>query len=239
MCNSICLRLKRILSFFLNPYKVKYWEKRSPNLYLGSIEKMQTQRIDGSFIGLSIDPKHFFEIYCDLSNCSLPFSDLSIAKVQAEDVLEHIEYKFVPKLFGEIYRVLRIGGVFRLSVPDYQTPFLRKRCVFNQKGEILIDALTGSNIGFDTETGGPTAIHDSFGNSHLWFPTHSQLTRLIEDSGLKSSVQVVLHHGYLSEDNYVITEIPDDAMPVRRSPPGDMRNNGKPISLIMDIIKIS
>ena len=237
--NRVYIRLKRAFHFFLNSQKVKYWKRRSPNLYLGSIEKTQIQRTDGSFIGLSIDPMHFFEIYCNLSNASLPFADSSILKVQAEDVLEHIEYKCLPGLFDEIYRVLQIQGIFRISVPDYQTPFLLERCVFNHRGEILIDALTGSKIGFDSATGRPAAIHDSFGNSHLWFPTHSKLMRLIEKSEFKNSIHFVLRHGYLSDEQYLTDEVPDETMPVRRSPPGDMRNNGKPVSLILDMIKIS
>jgi SAM-dependent methyltransferase len=218
---------------------VKYWRKQCPNLYLGSIEKTQIQRTNGSFIGTSIYPMHFFEIYCDLSQASLPFASSSVSKVQGEDVLEHLDYEQLPKLFDEIHRVLVIGGVFRVSVPDYNSPFLLKRCVFNYLGEIVLDASTDSSVGFDVATGSPTLNHDTFGNSHLWFPTYSQIMQLIEGSGFQNSSEVVLHHGYLSDVDFFTEVIPDETMPVRRSPPGDMRSNGKPISLVLDIIKNS
>ena len=129
------------------------------------------------------------------------------------------------------------GGVFRVSVPDHHSPFLLKRCVFNHREEILLDASTDSNIGFDVLTGTPTFKPDAFGNSHLWFPTHIKLMELIEKSDFRNPSKVVLYHGYLTEDVFVTENIPDEIMPVRRSPPGDMRSNGKPICLVLDIIK--
>lgn len=237
--NRISARLRRTFHYYLNSYKVKYWRKRSPNLYLGSIEKAQIQRKDGSFIGTSIYPMHFFEIFCDLSRACLPFASSTIYKVQGEDVLEHLNYEQLPNLFDEIYRVLVIGGVFRVSVPDYQAPFLLKRCVFDYSGEIVLDASTDSNVGFDIVSGTPTLHNDALGNSHLWFPTHNLLLQLIQESHFKNSSEVVLYHGYFSKVDFVTEVIPDHTMPVRRSPPGDFRNEGKPISLVLDIIKRS
>jgi SAM-dependent methyltransferase len=228
---------KLLVQKILQRYKLKYWRGMSPNLYLGTLEKDQIQRETGFFIGLSIDPSHFFEIYCNLTQAVLPFDNSSINKVQAEDVLEHIPFEILPSLLDEIYRVLKVGGVFRISVPDYATPFLRSRCAFDYKGDFLIDVLTGSSLKLDSDSGTPIAVHDTLGNSHLWFPDFTNLMSLIEVSDFRDSADVKLLHGYVSEDLSVVNDIPDLTMPVRRCPPGDQRNSGKSISLIVDVVK--
>jgi len=39
--------------------------------------------------------------------------------VQSEDVMEHIEYDLLKNTINDIYRILKPGGLFRLSMPDY------------------------------------------------------------------------------------------------------------------------
>ncbi len=49
----------------------------------------------------------------------LPFADGSADRVLAEHVVEHLDFKEdVPRLFGEVFRVLAPGGTFRVIVPD-------------------------------------------------------------------------------------------------------------------------
>jgi hypothetical protein len=234
---AIKIRAEKLIQKVLQRYKLKYWRRMSPNLYLGTLGKDQIQCETGFFIGLSIDPSHFFEIYCDLTEAVLPFDCSSVNKVQAEDVLEHIPFVILPSLFDEIYRVLKVGGVFRISVPDYSTPFLRSRCAFDYKGNFLIDVLTDSSLKLDLNSGTPVAVHDTLGNSHLWFPNFTNLMSLIEASNFRNSADVKLLHGYVSEDLSVVNDIPDLTMPVSRCPPGDQRNAGNSISLIVDVIK--
>jgi SAM-dependent methyltransferase len=221
----------------LSRYKLKYWRRKSPNLYLGSLEKDQIQRNSGYFIGLSMEPKYFFEIYCDLRKAKLPFDSSSVNKVQAEDVLEHLPYEMLPSLLNEIYRVLKIDGIFRISVPDYMTPFLRRRCAYDFQGNLLIDVLTGSSLKLSLDSGTPIALHDTFGNSHLWFPNFTNLMRLIEATDFGKGSEVKLLHGYVSEFSSRVDEIPDTTMPVRRCPPLDQRNSGNSVSLIVDLLK--
>jgi predicted SAM-dependent methyltransferase len=49
----------------------------------------------------------------------MPLQDNCVESYQAEDVFEHIDYDKLPEVINEIYRVLKPGGYFRLSVPDY------------------------------------------------------------------------------------------------------------------------
>jgi predicted SAM-dependent methyltransferase len=49
----------------------------------------------------------------------LPFRTGQVKRLLAEHVVEHLDFREeVPRLFGEIYRVLEIGGVARIIVPD-------------------------------------------------------------------------------------------------------------------------
>ena len=48
-----------------------------------------------------------------------PFADQSAALVYACHCLEHFPWKVVPRVLVEWRRVLRPGGILRLSVPDF------------------------------------------------------------------------------------------------------------------------
>ena len=51
-----------------------------------------------------------------------PIPDGTVDRVHSEDCFEHIEETSYPKIFREVYRVLKKGGLFRLAVPDYLNP---------------------------------------------------------------------------------------------------------------------
>ena len=86
-----------------------------PYLYFGSLGAHERQYQIPNFTGLALEPKHGREIKHDLTQ-PLPYPDNSIAKVQAQDVLEHLAFDKVPFVLDEIYRVLKSGG--RLAVSD-------------------------------------------------------------------------------------------------------------------------
>jgi predicted SAM-dependent methyltransferase len=49
----------------------------------------------------------------------LPFADRSVARILAEHVVEHIDFRSdIPVVFSDWYRVLRLGGITRIVVPD-------------------------------------------------------------------------------------------------------------------------
>ena len=50
----------------------------------------------------------------------IPFPDGSVDAVYHSHVLEHIDRSAVPGCLAEIRRVLRIGGVHRIVVPDLE-----------------------------------------------------------------------------------------------------------------------
>lgn len=217
--------------------KLSYWSKKSPNLYFGALKRKQVQRVYGGFIGLSLRPIHFFEIKCDVSKGSLPFYSGSISKIQAEDVLEHIQLALIPELLNEIYRVLKPGGIFRLSVPDYNSIVLRKRSIYNYKGEVIADPLTGSSIYYNSQTESIEVKHRLDGNSHLWFPTKSLLDNLVEASSIRNCTVINFWHFSSSSEKHSVEKFPDMNMPIFRCPPNDMRANGLPVSIVVDFVK--
>ena len=53
----------------------------------------------------------------------LPYEDNSVDEVRSESMLEHMSFLEEPKLFYEVKRVLRAGGIFNMSVPNFEKLF--------------------------------------------------------------------------------------------------------------------
>lgn len=51
---------------------------------------------------------------------NLPLPDGSCDEVRADAMLEHLSFSEEPKIFFEVKRVLKRGGVFFVSVPDFE-----------------------------------------------------------------------------------------------------------------------
>jgi predicted SAM-dependent methyltransferase len=51
---------------------------------------------------------------------ALPYADMSVSEVNADGLLEHLSFKEEPKFLREVQRVLRPGGKFTFSVPDFE-----------------------------------------------------------------------------------------------------------------------
>ncbi len=55
----------------------------------------------------------------DISDLSI-FGDCSVDLIYACHVLEHFKRKEIDNVLNEWYRVLKVGGMIRLSVPDFE-----------------------------------------------------------------------------------------------------------------------
>lgn len=62
-----------------------------------------------------------FSIYHDLED-KFPIPDNSVDRIHSEDCFEHIEITKYSEILKELYRILKPGGLFRFSVPDYLNP---------------------------------------------------------------------------------------------------------------------
>lgn len=50
----------------------------------------------------------------------LPYPDGTVSEVNADGLLEHLTFKEEPRFLYEVRRVLKKGGVFKFSVPDFE-----------------------------------------------------------------------------------------------------------------------
>jgi len=178
---------------------------------------------------IGLCPKYFNErcIIHDIRE-DMPLPENSVDIYQSEDVFEHIEYDILPQIFNEIYRVLKIGGLFRLSLPDYRCDILHNRCIYNDCGKILFDPGGGGWLEEDIVVGG----------GHLWFPLLEDVMSLFEQSHFDPQ-KVKLLHGYISYDEVVLNIIDYSLGHIKRTPDNDQRVSSpyRPLSIVIDAYK--
>jgi len=209
--------------------------KGETGLYFGNLHPEEVQNLKG-FIGLALYPRFERDLAHDACN-PLPFPDNSVPKVQSQDVFEHLDQNRVPAILDEIYRVLKPGGRFRLSMPDYRSPLLRSRCAFDDKGAIMVDLRMGGHVTYDLGTMKIVKRFDDDGEAHVWFPVIESVKAMIDRSALRNCAHIDYLHYITTEGAPVVTEFSMDEMPVMRAPPHDDRANGWPISIIVDFVK--
>lgn len=66
---------------------------------------------------ITLDRCRLSDIYWDL-NKNLPFVDNQFNVVYSSHVLEHFSFKELQRLLGELYRVIKPGGIMSVCVPD-------------------------------------------------------------------------------------------------------------------------
>jgi predicted SAM-dependent methyltransferase len=173
------------------------------------------------FIGLSLTKNDRYHIIHDVRD-TIPLPDNSVTFYQSEDVFEHIPYDSVPKIFEEIYRVLKEKCYFRLSMPDYRCDFLLNRSTKDKLGSIIFDSGGG---------GSPK------NPGHIWFPNYEKVVWLFENSKFRNSYKVL--HGYLPDGTPIMEEIDYNIGYILRTPDHDKRVQSprRPMSIVVDAIK--
>jgi len=204
-------------------------------LYFGSLGRHERQFQVPNFIGLALEPAHDREIKHNLTD-PLPYPDASIAKIQAQDVLEHLPFEKVAAVLDEIYRVLQPGGTFRLSVPDYRSPIQKRRSIYDARGRVIGDLMMGATSYLDQATGDARVRFSSDGEAHLWFPRYELITHLVLKSELRKS-RIHFYQGFIDDHTYLCEPVPDSEMFVQRAAPHDRRAGGAPTSIIADFVK--
>jgi predicted SAM-dependent methyltransferase len=69
---------------------------------------------------LNIQPGPHVDFLCSCTDLS-QFPDGSVTEIYASHVIEHLGYFHeLPQAFGEFARVLKVGGVLRVGVPDLE-----------------------------------------------------------------------------------------------------------------------
>lgn len=205
-------------------------------LYFGNLGPFEQQYRIPNFIGLALHPNHQREVQHNALD-ALPFATASIGKIQSQDVFEHLPFEKVPAVLDEIHRVLAVGGVFRLSLPDYRSPLLKKRTIYDSGGRPVGDLMMGARATYDRQTGSAKVEFDGDGDSHLWFPRYESVLELIVKSTLRQCASIRFYQYFSDDEHYVCEPIPENEMFVMRSVPHDNRAGGKPISIVVDFVK--
>jgi SAM-dependent methyltransferase len=204
-------------------------------LYFGSLGQHERQFQIPNFTGLALEPAHDREIKHDLVG-HLPYPDNSIAKIQAQDVLEHMAFDQVPFVLDEIYRVLKPGGTFRLSVPDYRSPIQKRRSIYDARGRVIGDLMMGATSYLDAVNGEARVRFSADGEAHLWFPRYELVTHLVLKSEIRKA-QIHFYQGFVDDHTYLCEPVPENEMFVQRAAPHDRRAGGAPTSIIADFVK--
>ena len=204
-------------------------------LYFGSLGLHERQFQIPNFTGLALHPAHDREIKHNLAD-PLPFADNAIAKIQAQDVLEHVAFEKVSFVLDEVYRVLKPGGIFRLSVPDYRSPVLKRRSIYDGRGRVIGDLMMGATSYLDPATGEARVRFSEDGEAHLWFPRYELITHLVLKSEIRKAA-VHFYQGFLDDHSFLCEPVPENEMYVLRAAPHDRRGGGSPTSIIADFFK--
>jgi SAM-dependent methyltransferase len=200
-------------------------------LYAGDIPDMPEYR-SSQKVGLSLTQENEWHIRHDVSKL-LPIPDDSVDIYQSEDVFEHIAYEKLPVTISEIFRVLKRGGLFRLSVPDYRCDILINRSVKDASGSIVFDPFAGGAYRRRSLIFGNKRVVNG---GHVWFPKFENVAQLLADTQF-SDVEF-LH--YYDENGAPHTKPIDYTKGfVQRTPDNDKRVSSpfRPMSIVVDCIK--
>ena len=136
--------------------------------YAGDIYDKIHKNIEGLY-GLSlctVDSRHIIH---DVRE-KYPVPDNSIESYEAEDVFEYVEKERQIDAINEIYRILRPQGYVRFTLPDYNSPYLKRRTMCNKNGEFLFDAMGGGTYATD-------GIQE---NGSIYFATYEDFKETLE-----------------------------------------------------------
>lgn len=203
------------------------WEGLKPpvRLYAGWLRPSDKQWDDG-FTGLT--PRH-----PDLRNIAhdvtqpMQIPDCSVDVYQSEDVFEHIAFRQLPGVFAEIFRVLKPGGVFRLSVPDYRWQALLDRCILDERGE----------PDFDPGGGGRFVNGKVLDGGHVWFPVYESTKALFDVSPFAAHGTVNFLH-YIARDGGMVTKPIDYSIGHIKRTPDYAPDEAQKRSIVVDAIKL-
>ena len=177
------------------------------------------------YIGISITQADTRHILHDVTE-ALPLPDGCVDVYQSEDVFEHIDPLKLPSVINEIHRVLKPGGLFRLSLPDYRCSVVLERSVRDEHG----------NLVFDPGGGGDYVDGKVINGGHLWFPKYETVREILESTHF---TKITFHHYYDQQGNGVTHQIDYSLGHVMRTPDHDerMQNPYRPLSIVVDCRK--
>jgi SAM-dependent methyltransferase len=190
---------------------------------------------DARFVGVGPDGSDARDIVSDPFG-KLPLEDASMASVLSEDVFHYADRRLVPYVLNELHRVVRPGGMLRLAVPDYRSPYLRGRCLFGDAGQLLADAAFGVEVQMVDGAVGPQVSRLDGRAQPSWFPDYEKVLEAILKSDWRGCAEIEFKQFWMSDGTNECRPLDDHPeLPVRRTPPNDLRAGGQPLSLVVDL----
>jgi SAM-dependent methyltransferase len=200
------------------------------NICLYAGDKACRGEQDKKFVGLSINKQDSQHIKHDVTK-TFPLKTSTVDLFQSEDVFEHIDYKNLSAVIDEIFRILKVGGIFRLSLPDYRCDVLYNR---SQKDDF-------GNIIFDSGGGGKLVNGKVTDGGHLWFPVFETVFFLLHNSKFMTNGSINFLHYYDTNGIGITNPIDYTNFMVSRTPDHDLRVKYpyRPMSIVVDCVKTS
>ncbi len=191
-------------------------------IYAGDIP--QDSRYD-KYIGLSLSQSDSRHLQHDVTE-TLPLPDGCVDVYQSEDVFEHIDHRKLQSVINDIYRVLKPGGLFRLSLPDYRCNILYERSLKDEYHNVI----------FDPGGGGGFICGKVVNGGHVWFPKYETVRGILYSTQFTN---ITFYHYYDEEGNGVTSAIDYSLGHVMRTPDHDERvqNPYRPMSIVVDCLK--
>ncbi|MBD2679137.1 MULTISPECIES: methyltransferase domain-containing protein [Nostoc] len=161
----VYLRLKyaNIKSKFF-PLNLSAVETEKINLHLGCGFVIHPKFVN---VDLLAAPHIHYQISIDKLS---PFEDNSVNLIYASHCLEHFPHTKVPKVLSEWFRVLKKGGILRLSVPDF---------------DLLLNIYKKNGNNIDTILAILMGGQDYEHNFHMTTFTNSSAEKLLKRVGFK------------------------------------------------------
>jgi SAM-dependent methyltransferase len=198
-------------------------------LYCGNMSEQRRNYTDKNFISLSLNLNNKYHIQHDITN-SFPLKDNTVDIIQSEDVMEHIEYNLLKDSINEIYRILKPGGLFRLSMPDYCCNILYDRSIKDSAGNIVFDRGGGGKY--------DSVNKKVINGGHVWFPKYD-LVKLLLQSTFFTDDNVTFLHYYDEQQKSITHKIDYSFGFINRTPDNDIRvkNPYRAMSIVVDCYK--
>ena len=118
------LRLKPVQNVLLSILRIELWRKWKIRKYLKSTEEPKLQIGCGrnpmkGWLNTDISLLCVYGVYMDAGK-PFPLPDASFNYVYSEHLFEHLTYHQAVNMLKESYRVLKPGGVIRITTPNLQ-----------------------------------------------------------------------------------------------------------------------
>ena len=198
-------------------------------LYCGDMPKQRPNYTNIPFIGLSLRQDNKTHIQHNITT-PIPLNDNTVDIVQSEDVMEHIEYNMLKNSIDDIFRILKPGGLFRLSMPDYNCDVLYNRSEKDSNGNIIFDKGGGGRYDRTNKK--------VIKGGHVWFQVFNSVKSLLESTNFSNNKINYLHY-YDENNNSITNKIDYRKGYISRTPDHDNRvkNPYRPMSIVVDCYK--